>query len=186
MSRLSKTIRTFTHRIALTALIPLLTAAPVAAEEAATVAQAPSIPQSHDSSSPATPVYEFAAGERYVVKAALLHVTDIALQAGEEILGQIAGGDTARWMIAVDTSNRTQHHVFVKPIRSGLATNMIVRTNRRTYLLDLSSGPADAPFMVTVGWTYPDGTRAQSGPSAGRSGATGVSLARAGAPLIER
>jgi type IV secretory pathway VirB9-like protein len=112
-------------------------------------------------------VFKYAAGTRYLITSAVLHVTDIVLQPGEEIRGQIASGDSVRWVVGVDTRDHEQHHVFIKPTKPGLSTNIIVRTNRRTYLLDLRSAAADAPFMVTVGWTYPDGTRVQTAPNAG-------------------
>lgn len=103
-----------------------------------------------------TPVFQFKTGTSYEVTSSVLHVTDIALEHGEEVVGAPACGDTIRWVFSVDTKDRTQHHVFVKPTKPGLATNLIIRTNRRTYLLELQSVPSDASYMMTVGWTYPN------------------------------
>jgi P-type conjugative transfer protein TrbG len=42
---------------------------------------------------------------------------------------------------------------MVKPIRADLKTNLVVTTNRRTYLLELSSTPQ--AWMASVSWDYP-------------------------------
>jgi type IV secretion system protein VirB9 len=41
----------------------------------------------------------------------------------------------------------------VKPIRSGLKTNLVITTSRRTYLLELTS--TDKTWMASVSWEYP-------------------------------
>jgi type IV secretion system protein VirB9 len=82
-------------------------------------------------------------------------VTDIALQPGEA-LGAIAAGDTVRWVIG-DTSSGSgaakRTHVLVKPFTSGLATNVVITTDRRTYHLALTSTGSTA--MAALSWTYP-------------------------------
>src|SRR5690606_23168613 len=44
-------------------------------------------------------------------------------------------------------------NVLVKPTRVGLTTNMVITTNRRTYLIELSSTPKT--WMASVSWDYP-------------------------------
>lgn len=82
-------------------------------------------------------------------------VTDIALQPGETLVA-VASGDTARWVIGDTISGSgadKRAHVLVKPFASGLATNLVITTDRRTYHLALSSRAGSA--MVALSWTYP-------------------------------
>ncbi len=103
-------------------------------------------------------LYPYSAGALYQVYTSPGQVTDIALQAGENLVGSgpIAAGDTARWIIG-DTesgsgkSRRT--HVLVKPIRPDLVTNLVINTDRRTYHLELRATPK--AYMASVSWRYP-------------------------------
>lgn len=103
-------------------------------------------------------IYPWSDGALYQVYAAPGQVTDIALEPGESLTGAgpIAAGDTARWIIG-DTesgSGTTRRvHVLVKPSRPDIATNLVITTDRRTYLLELRSGPK--PYMPAVAWAYP-------------------------------
>jgi len=103
----------------------------------------------------AVQVYPFSDGSVYHVLTAPGQVTDITLQPGE-VLGAVAAGDTVRWVIG-DTSSGTgesrRTHVLVKPFAPGLATNIIITTDRRTYHLALTSVGRSA--MVAISWTYP-------------------------------
>ncbi len=103
----------------------------------------------------AVQVYPFSDGAIYRVLTAPGQVTDIALQPGE-VLGAVAAGDTVRWVIGDTTSGSgagKRTHVLVKPFSAGLATNIIITTDRRTYHLALSSAGRSA--MVALSWTYP-------------------------------
>lgn len=103
----------------------------------------------------ATQVYRFSDGAIYQVYAAPERVTDIALQSGEALIA-VAAGDTARWVIG-DTQSGSgagrRTHILVKPFASGLATNLIITTDRRSYHLALAS-TRDAA-MASLSWTYP-------------------------------
>ena len=61
-----------------------------------------------------------------------------------------------RWVVG-DTSSgagdELRVNVLVKPIRSGLNTNLVITTSRRTYLLELTS--TDQAWMASVSWDYP-------------------------------
>jgi type IV secretion system protein VirB9 len=83
------------------------------------------------------------------------HVTDIALQPGENLVS-VAAGDTVRWIIGDTTSGTgagTQVHVLVKPTRSDLKTNMLIHTDRRSYQLELTADRS--AWMASAAWTYP-------------------------------
>ncbi|WP_440978985.1 P-type conjugative transfer protein TrbG [Sphingomonas pseudosanguinis] len=105
-------------------------------------------------------VYPFNDGTIYQVYTAPGLVTDIRLQPGETLVA-VASGDTARWVIGDTTSGGSgsgsgdgkQTHVLVKPVSSGLLTNLVITTDRRAYHLRLASTPATA--LSSLRWTYP-------------------------------
>lgn len=103
-------------------------------------------------------IYPWSDGALYQVYAAPGQITDIALETGESLTGAgpIAAGDTARWVIG-DTESGSgvtrRVHILVKPTRPGITTNLVVTTDRRTYMLELRSG--EKPYMPSVAWAYP-------------------------------
>jgi type IV secretion system protein VirB9 len=103
----------------------------------------------------AVQVYPYAEGALYHVYTAPERVTDIALQPGETLVA-VAAGDTVRWVIG-DTSSGSgadkRTHILVKPFTAGLATNLVVTTDRRSYHLSLTSTTTTA--MAALSWTYP-------------------------------
>ena len=100
-------------------------------------------------------VWPFTDGALYQVYAAVSRVTVVSLQPGEELV-TVAAGDTVRWIVG-DTSSGSgaelRVNVLVKPIRSGLKTNLVITTSRRTYLLELAS--TEKTWMASVSWEYP-------------------------------
>jgi type IV secretion system protein VirB9 len=106
----------------------------------------------------AVQVYPFTEGALYQLYAAPGEVTDIALEAGEKLVGAgpVAAGDTVRWIIG-DTESGAgaskRVHILVKPTRPDLVTNLIINTDRRTYHLELRS--AEKTYMASVSWSYP-------------------------------
>ena len=107
----------------------------------------------------AVQLYPYSSGALYQVYTSPGQVTDIALQAGESLVGSgpIAAGDTARWIIG-DTesgSGETRRiHILVKPTRPDLVTNLVINTDRRTYHLELRATPQ--AYMASVSWQYPE------------------------------
>jgi len=87
-------------------------------------------------------VWPFTDGALYQVYASPGRVTVVSLQPGEELV-TVAAGDTVRWIVG-DTSSGSRAdlrvNVLVKPIRSGLKTNLVITTSRRT---------------ASVSWDYP-------------------------------
>ena len=100
-------------------------------------------------------VWPYADGALYQVYTSPGRVTVIALQEGEELV-TVSAGDTVRWIVG-DTASGAgaslRVNILVKPTRVGLKTNLVVTTNRRTYLLELSSTPQ--AWMASVSWDYP-------------------------------
>ena len=103
-------------------------------------------------------VYPWSEGALYQVYAAPGQITNIALEPGESLTGAgpIAAGDTARWIIG-DTESGSgvarRVHVLVKPTRADITTNLVITTDRRTYMVELRSG--EKPYMPAVSWSYP-------------------------------
>jgi type IV secretion system protein VirB9 len=102
-------------------------------------------------------VYPYSDGALYQVYAAPGQVTDIALAAGEQLVGAgpVAAGDTVRWVIG-DTESGTgpakRVHILVKPTRADLVTNLVINTDRRTYHVELRS--TEKTYMASVSWAY--------------------------------
>ncbi|NLS28300.1 hypothetical protein S2M10_33100 [Sphingomonas sp. S2M10] len=103
-------------------------------------------------------IYPWSEGALYQVYAAPGQITTIALEPGESLTGAgpIAAGDTARWIIG-DTesgSGTTRRvHILVKPTRPDITTNLVVTTDRRTYMIELRA--REALYMPAVAWAYP-------------------------------
>lgn len=104
-------------------------------------------------------VFPFSEGALYQVYAAPGEVTDVALEAGEQLAGTgpVAAGDTVRWIIGSTESGTgaaRRVHVLLKPTAAGLSTNLVINTDRRTYHLELRS--AVRTYMASVSWRYPE------------------------------
>lgn len=87
------------------------------------------------------------------------NLTDIQLQPGEEIIF-IGGGDTVRWVVDKAPSgsgSSKQWHVFLKPLKQGIDTNLIITTDRHSYQIKAHSTNWYNPIIA---WTYPQEERA--------------------------
>jgi P-type conjugative transfer protein TrbG len=100
-------------------------------------------------------VYPYTEGALYCLYASPGQVSDIALQPGETLVS-VSAGDTVRWVVG-DTSSGsgddTRTHILVKPVASGLTTNLMIATDRRTYHLELTS--LETSYMAALSWRYP-------------------------------
>lgn len=103
----------------------------------------------------AAQIYPWTEGAIYRLYTGLEQVSTISLQPGEQLVS-VAAGDTARWVIGDTTSGAgatRRTHILVKPSQSNLRTNLVVTTDRRIYLILISSGRG--PAMTAMSWTYP-------------------------------
>jgi type IV secretion system protein VirB9 len=101
--------------------------------------------------------YSYEPGTLYQVYAQPMRITDIALEPGEKILGAPASGDVVRWLLALGKSMQggvEQWHVYLKPTRPELETNLAINTDRRSYLLELHS--YEGTYMAAIVWRYPE------------------------------
>lgn len=100
-------------------------------------------------------VWPYADGALYQLFTSPGRVTVIALQEGEELV-TVSAGDTVRWIVGDTTSGAgaTQRvNILVKPTRSGIRTNLVITTSRRTYLLELTA--TEKAWMASASWEYP-------------------------------
>ncbi|WP_449579240.1 TrbG/VirB9 family P-type conjugative transfer protein [Paracoccus mutanolyticus] len=103
-------------------------------------------------------IYPWSEGALYQVYAAVGQITTIALEPGESLTGAgpIAAGDTARWVIGDTESGSGANrrvHILVKPTRPDISTNLVVTTDRRTYMIELRA--RESLYMPAVAWAYP-------------------------------
>lgn len=100
-------------------------------------------------------IWPFSDGALYQVYTSPGRVTVISLQQGEELV-TVAAGDTVQWIVgdtASGSGTSRRVAVMVKPVRAGIMTNLVITTNRRTYLLELTS--TAKAWMASVSWEYP-------------------------------
>jgi type IV secretion system protein VirB9 len=113
------------------------------------------VPPSRDGFINAIQVWPYSDGALYQLYASPGRVSVIALQPGEGLVS-VSSGDTARWIVS-DTSSGSNNdkrvQILVKPTRADLKTNMVITTDRRTYLLDMVANPS--AWMASVSWSYP-------------------------------
>ncbi|UVO52822.1 TrbG/VirB9 family P-type conjugative transfer protein [Sphingomonas sp. SUN039] len=101
---------------------------------------------------------DYALDQVFRVQAATGYQVTIELNADERV-ESVGVGDAGAWQV---TANRRGDHLFVKPLLGGVATNMTVVTNVRTYAFDLLPGNVgDMPYIYR--FRYPgDGKVADS------------------------
>jgi P-type conjugative transfer protein TrbG len=117
----------------------------------------------------ATQMYDYAPGALYEVYAAPGYLSTILLEPGEAIV-TVAAGDTTRWMVEETTSGdladpRTL--LLIKPTRAGIRTNIVLATDRRTYLIE-AIAVQGSTYSAQTAWRYSD--REPQHNSAGISG----------------
>jgi P-type conjugative transfer protein TrbG len=111
-------------------------------------------------------VYAYQPGAIYELFANPNYISSILLEPGET-LSTIAAGDTSRWMVTeaegeTDSDGRTI--VLVKPQAANLRTNIVLITDRRTYLVEAVSQPGGV-YSAQVAWTYPQSPGQTSAPT---------------------
>ena len=113
----------------------------------------------------AVQIFPYSTGALYQIYAAPGQITDIALEPGEQLTGSgpLSAGDTVRWIVGDTESGNgdtRRVHIMVKPTRPAIETNLVVNTDRRTYLIELRS--SEKSYMPSVAWFYPEDRSARS------------------------
>ncbi len=105
-------------------------------------------------------VYTFGETEPVLVCKPLM-VCVIRLEQGEKIVDKPHCGDSARWDITPSESNSDRPpHIYVKPLDSGLVTDLAINTDRRTYIISLKSRNDDK-FTPLITFRYPENEQRQ-------------------------
>lgn len=102
-------------------------------------------------------IYAYAPGALYELYTSPTHISVILLEPGEVVTG-IAAGDTSRWMVTeveAEAQEDPRSIVLVKPHTIGLSTNIVIVTDRRTYLVEARAVGGDR-YSAEVAWTYPN------------------------------
>lgn len=102
-------------------------------------------------------VYAYQPGALYELYAHPNFVSTILLEPGE-LVANIAAGDTSRWMVSQaegESGGEGRTIVLVKPQASNLRTNIVLITDRRTYLIEAVS-QSGAVYSAQVSWSYPE------------------------------
>jgi type IV secretion system protein VirB9 len=97
-------------------------------------------------------IFKYEAHETYKIYCQDGFVTDLKFAPGEKIT-YVGAGDTSRWVIdrsSAGAGSARVEHVYVKPIKRGLSTNIIINTNERTYQINAVSGSQYNPMVSWV------------------------------------
>jgi type IV secretion system protein VirB9 len=70
----------------------------------------------------------------------------------DERIENVAVGDSAAWQV---TPNKRGDYLFIKPLIAGARSNLMVVTDKRTYLFDLEASRAGQP-VYALSFNYPD------------------------------
>jgi type IV secretion system protein TrbG len=106
-------------------------------------------------------LYTFGEGMPVVV-CAPLRVCTLELEAGEHIQSPPQIGDGRRWEVTPVSSGSGLNQtalLIIKPVEAGLDTDMVVPTDRRTYVVRLISDTTR--YISTVAFRYPSDDRAK-------------------------
>ncbi len=101
-------------------------------------------------------VFAYEPGALYELYTNPNYVSTVLLEPGET-LTDIAAGDTSRWMVTeaiAETESDPRTIVLLKPHATGLRTNIVLITDRRTYLIEAVS-QAGSAYSAQVAWSYP-------------------------------
>lgn len=129
---------------------------PVAPITALTAANAEARRAPHpDAFVDATQIYDYAPGALYEVYATPGYLSTILLEPGETIV-TVAAGDTSRWMVEETLSgalSEPRYLLLIKPLRAGIRTNIVLATDRRTYLIEAIALEGRA-YSAQTAWRY--------------------------------
>ncbi len=124
------------------------------------VADAGTITATSASAARSVVVFPFVENSIYEIYTAPDRMTAIELQPGETIStenGKPRAADTVQWIadtVSAGEGTERKTIVMVKPILTGIETNMLIPTNRRVYSIILRS--ASKAYMPLVAFRYPN------------------------------
>lgn len=101
-------------------------------------------------------IYRYAPGAIYELYANPNYVSTMLLEPGET-LEDIAAGDTSGWLVTqAETEGEGERRtiILVKPNSGNLRTNIVLITDRRTYLVE-AQAQVGAVYSAQIAWDYP-------------------------------
>lgn len=98
-------------------------------------------------------VYNYNKYKQFEINTKVGYVTDVQLRPGE-VVQKIASGNTTQWQVDVDIIDGVQH-VYIKPMVSGIRTNMIINTDQRSYRF-LVNSTDDMEYVVVFNFAELD------------------------------
>lgn len=111
-------------------------------------------------------IYAYQEGALYELYANPNFISTLLLEPGETLI-EIAAGDTSRWMVSEtisETEREARALVLIKPQALNLRTNVVLITDRRTYLIEAISQAGEG-YSAQVAWTYPTSQQSQASPA---------------------
>ena len=100
--------------------------------------------------------YDFVEGRIYELITSPKAITDFRLRPGEQIAGSPITNDSANWQFSMGSSienGQNVQHLFIRPLKVGLDTSMIILTNERTYYFRMAS--FENSYMTALRFRYP-------------------------------
>ncbi len=107
--------------------------------------------------------YDFSSDGVFEVYSAPGNLTDIVLEAGENVLDVAMAGNEANWelrRVSGTSGLMVQEHFFVKALNHGCKAALMIKTDRRIYHINLCCSK-DA-WMDMVQWNYPGAEQLQN------------------------
>lgn len=125
--------------------------------------------------------YDYIPGRIYELITSPKAITDLRLRPNEQIAGSPITNDSANWQFSMGSSiedGQPVQHIFIRPLKVGLDTSMIMLTNERTYYFRLAS--FEDSYMTALRFRYPqmmdDGTFVEEGYDGTTADLTGYSF----------
>ena len=98
-------------------------------------------------------IFQYADNSVYQIYSKPNYLTTIKLQPGEKIIFK-AGGDTENWQLEQTTGGKdNQEILLLVPTDVDLKTNLVITTDRHTYLINVVS--TEDKYNPLVEWQYP-------------------------------
>lgn len=104
----------------------------------------------------AVQIYDYMPVALFEIWCAPGYVSTVALKPGEKLISASAG-DTVRWVLGETVTGKdgkAQTLLLLKPVRPDIATNLIVTTDQRVYLMEAKAVNGGV-YNAAVTWNYP-------------------------------
>lgn len=94
-------------------------------------------------------IYNYRKGIIYPIHTATQRVSVVELEDGEQLISYLTG-DSLNWVLNNEVINN-KVQIYIMPLKEDIATNFIVNTNKRKYIINLIE---NCNYMPVVRWEY--------------------------------